>query len=114
MSNVTDDMLNNSFLNNTAINNNVDGIWTGAIGAGLSTYIIKPDGNGISCYYHRGDAIVYKQKIYEFKDNAYSMIAEDGTIGTLIKENGYLLFKSYGFNYKLRNDAQLDLANTAC
>jgi len=111
---VSDDMMNNSFLDNAAINNNVDGIWTGAIGPGLSTYIINTDGNGRSCYYHRGDAIIYKQKVYEFKDSKYSMIAEDGTITTVTIDNGYLILDGYGYKHKLRPDPQFDLANASC
>ena len=111
---VSDDMMNNAFLDKAAIDNNVDGIWTGAIGPGLSTYIINADGNGRSCYYHRGDVIIYKQKVYEFKGSKYSMVAEDGTKTTVNIDNGYLILDGYGYKHKLSLDTKLDLANAAC
>ena len=112
---VSFDMMNNSFLDYEPIENKISGIYSAPIGQYLLTYVIKENGEGVSCYPHQGGIIFERVTIYSENNNTYGLIVENGLKSTLHRlDDNSISMKYYGQKYKLRPDDNLKLANLLC
>jgi len=115
MMSINNDMMDNAFLDQIPIENNVSGTYTASIGPFLTTYVIEQDGAGVYCYVANGTPILHKVKIYSKTDNNYSLITETGLKSTLSKiDSGSLAIDSYGNKFTLQSDENFAMANLFC
>ena len=112
---INNDMLGNTFNDEMPIENNLEGIYTGAIGPSLSTYLIRQDGSGVTCFPTVSSAMLRRVKIYAETNKNYSLIEESGIKGTVSRlDDSSLILNSYGNKFKLKLDKNLNLANLSC
>jgi len=115
MQQISNDMTNNVFLDQTPIENSLSGVYTATIGPFLTTYVIEQDGTGVNCYVANGSTILHRVKIYSKIGNSYSLITETGLKSTLSKlDSGSLTMKNYGSQSMLQPDQNLAMANLSC
>lgn len=112
---INNDMIDNKFLEYTAAENNISGVYTTPMGPSLSTYVINNDGSGVNCYFQNGAAILHKVKIYSIADGTHGLITEAGLKSEISKSGkGVLTMESYGMTFILQPDRNLELANLSC
>ena len=112
---INSDMFGNTFNDEMPIENNLEGIYTGAIGPLLSTYLIRQDGSGVNCYPTASSAMLLRVKIYAETNENYFLIEENGIKSTVSKlVDSPLILNMYGQKFKLKLDKNLNLANLSC
>ena len=113
--NINNDMKDNAFLDQSPIENDLSGTYTGPLGPYLSTYVIAKNGTGVMCHFHNGNAILLKIKIYSKTDSTYNLITETGLKSVLSKSrSGSISIESYGQKYTLKPDQNLTMSNFSC
>ena len=112
---INSDMFGNTFNDEMPIENDLKGIYTGAIGPLLSTYLIRQDGSGVNCYPTASSAMLLRVKIYAETNENYFLIEENGIKSTVSKlVDSPLILNMYGQKFKLKLDKNLNLANLSC
>ena len=108
-------MFGNTFNDEMTIENDLNGIYTVAIGPLLSTYLIRQDGSGVSCSPTASSSMLLRVKIYAETNENYFLIEENGIKSTVSKlVDSPLILNMYGQKFKLKLDKNLNLANLSC
>lgn len=107
-------MINNKFLDVETTPPEFSGMWTAAIGAGLSTIKLNQDGTGVMCEDNGQSANVYQLR------NAGNLIyAQNGMSlkkASISKDllNVKTTFSAFNVDMKYRGDGDLKLATPRC
>ena len=108
------EMINNSFLDVKATQPQVSGVWTAAVGPGLSTIKLNQDGSGLMC-----ESTGSQTSILKIKHSNGKLFIQSGATLTITdissdKLNVKTNYSAFNTKMDYRADSNLDLAAIPC
>lgn len=108
------EMINNNFLDVKVTQPQITGIWTAAVGPGLSTIKLNQDGSGLMC-----ESTGAQTNIFKIKHSSGKLFIQSGatlTINNISSEKLSVKTNYSAFNTKMdyRADNNLELAAILC